>query len=504
MNFTPNQQYNNAAAALKLVRDSVDGEPTVKQARYTYLKNPDSIDQKSDQSINRYAKYIDGAEFDGFPQSTEIEVIGRMKAAEAEIDLPSQIDYLENNADGDGLSMTAMIEVLYRNLLEAKYHIMLSEMDSLASVDTESLSVADLAAINPQATIKLYTRESMIDWDYTRINGQLQISLMVLREITTVRDEDLNAAQVTTYLVLALDENGDYYQQKYIEGDSKSYAADGDRVYPEVGKERIKFIPVSIVADVEFQAGQVPKGQGYLYPISSAAISRYQVSADYKESLRFMQPTTFTRGWKNGDKELFKTLNGREYVAFGVGMCNNLPNNVEVDIKGLGIQSEPYERYMSDNESKAVALGASFNTNQTTTNTSATEASIADANQTAAMSSIVNSVEQALVQCSAWCLMFMGGVSPDQVSESFDQISIDLYDDFGVIKMTPEEVRVTIEAYVSSLISKDEAIKKLSQGGFTVSDAENVINELELDGADPVITPSNQSQDNILQSNGDA
>ena len=496
MIITPNQQYSEAKDSLQAVRDCIAGEPTIKGKSTTYLKNPDSVDQTSEQSKNRYKKYLENAEFDGFPSNTEIEMIGRMKPSDSDFELPEKLSYLEGNSDGSGLPLEGMVEIFYRNLLEAKYHIGLAEMDSLAGVDTELLTVSDLQEMNQQATIKMYTRESLIDWDFRYVDGALRLSLMILKEVEQVRDTDLSTSptfsqsEVETYLVLGLDVNGEYFQRKFITGDDGKLG-ESEVIYPEANGQRLRFIPAEIIADEELQAGIVPQGLGYLYPICSAALSRYRVSADYKESLRFMQPTTFTKGWTAQDKDLFKNLNGREYIAFGVGVANNLPNNVEVSIEGLGVQSEPYEKYMADNEKKAQALGASFNT-EPASNVSATEAGINDAKETAAMSSIVSGVELGLTKLVSYCGLFMGVYTVEDLDGTQEDIEINLYDDFGRARLTPDEVRAVNETYTIGLLTKDEAIKKLSQGGFTVSEAEALIDEVDESGAPPVTSGDNQ------------
>ena len=490
MIFSPNVQYTNASKALQAVRDCIEGEPTIKRHTTKYLKHP-GLNGESTESDARYSKYIEGAEFDGYPSSTESAMLGKMKASDADIEMPSGIEYLENNSDGDGTPMTALVEILYKNLLEAKYHILLAEMDSLASLDAESISVADLKSIDPKATIKSYTRESLIDWDYRTINGAQQLSLLILREDETVRDSGYAITTITTYLVLGLDDEG-YFQQKYINGGSGDYQADGEKLYPQVGGKNLQWIPVQIVADESFEAGSIPKGLGYLYPICSRALSGYQVSADYKEALRFMQATLFTKGWKQGDYDQFKELNGREQIEFGVGVANNMPNSVEVEVVGLGVQSEPYERYADKNEAKARALGATFDTTPKASNVSATEAGIAESNQTAAMSSIVNNIEDALLRMSSYCGMFMGLWSADDVEANIDNIKIDLYNDFGKVKMSPEEVTATINTVNSGLISKDEGLKILVQGGFTVSDAETIEGQIEEQGPQEIQPASTQ------------
>lgn len=494
MIFTPNKQYSLWAQSVKAVRDTIEGETKIKSEGLLYLRHPDMIDQTSKQAQNRYSAYILGAEFDEYASRTERSMLGRMTSGSHEIELPDGITYLEQNSDGDGLPLSSMVELIYKNLLEVKFHILLAEMQSLAGLDIENISVADLKALNPIATIKSYTRESLIDWDFNRANGVMQLTKMVLRELH--KDESENVK--TTYLVLGLDDVG-YYQQKFVGDNKGEFSADGDRHYPSVGGLPLKWIPAQIVCDEAFAAGHIPSGLGFLGPIASCAMAGYRVSADYKESLRYMQPTTFTSGWKQNDKELFGELNGRDYIAFGVGVSNNLPDGVTVDVVGLGVQSEPYERFFVANEKKARALGAVFPSD--TQNQSATGASIDDANATAAMVSIVNNTEAAIKRCASYCAMFMGLWSPDAAEDNLDQIQINLFGDFGKKKLDPQEQQAIRDNVMSGMYSKDEGLRLLIAGGATISDAETINDELEQQGPDlPDTQPSNQSQDDKLQS----
>lgn len=481
MIFTEHEQYTRAKPWLKMVRDSIEGEPTIKRHRTIYLKHPNAVDQDSPQQRARYEAYLDGAEFKGFPAETEKSMLGRMLDGSPSIDLPEGIAHIENNSDGDGMPLSGAVEVAYRNLLEAKFYILLAEFQGLADVDTNQLSVADLKELSPLATIKHYTRESLIDWDFRRINGVMQLSLMVLVEQGDVRDPvTLTKENVKSYLVLALDEEGKYYQQKYIEGGGEAQQQ-GDPVYPLVDGSPLTWIPAEIVVDEETPAGKIPEGMGYLGPICAAALYRYRVSADYKEALRLIQPTLFTAGWKDGDWELFQKLNERDYLAFGAGVSNNLPEGVTVDVTGLGVTTEPFLEYFKLNEREARALGAKIDDPTDQKTMSATQAAIMNAQATAVMSTIVNNVEQSMRRVISYCAMFQGLWGADAVESSLDQIQLSLPKDFGV-RISPEEVMTVIQAVQSTLISKDEGTRKLVAGGFTVGEVRQIMSELEAQG----------------------
>lgn len=490
-------QYDRTLDDVKMVRDCIEGEAKIKYERQEYLKHPDMIDATSQQALARYEAYIQGAEFEEYPAETERSILGAMTSGKATIEVPQALEYLVENCDGDGMPMAGLYELLYKNQLEVKYHILVAEMASLQSVgitDTENMSQAEYAALGLKASIKSYSRESLVDWDFERINGVMQLSLVVLEEKQTVRDKgDLSVKHVTSRLVLGLDDEGKYYQKKMIRGDDGAFES-AEPFYPKVGGSELSWLPVEIVVDEETPAGKMPAATGYLRPVCAGALYRYRVSADEKEALRHMQPTTFTSGWKQGDFDLFKTLNGRDYIAFGAGVSNNMPNGVEVDIKGLGVEIDPFYKYYDRNARKLSAFGANTGEESRQAKT-ATEAASDVVKRIAIMNSIANNTERALTRMVSYCGMFMGLWSPDNVEDSIKQISIKLPREFSKMRITAEDVNSIVTARTGGLISKREAIRKLVDGGFTIEDAETIMDELEEEGAQPMPLPNTQQNE---------
>lgn len=486
--ITEHPDYARMKPNLKAVRDCIEGEPAIKRERTLYLKHPNMIDQTSPQQVARYDAFLDGAEFDEYPATTLASMLGQMTDGEIEQDLPERLEYLTNDIDGDGMPLSGAVENIYSNTLQVKFHILLAEYKGLANVDAQSVTLADVKEQNPRAVIKMYNRESLIDWEFKRINGRMQLSLMVLVEQSVERTALFARREVKTYLVLALDENGEYYQQKYVRN-VDSFSADGEPIYvTDPSGARLKWLPVEIVVDEEWPAGSLPRRPGYLYPTCMMALYRYRMSADYKEALRYIQPTTFTNGWKEGDLELFKEFNGgRDYIAFGAGVANNLPNDVEVEIKGIGVESEPFERYFEANDKRSRAVGAIINDPAQGADVTATKSVIDNKNSTAVMSMIVKNTEAALKRVILYCGMFEGLWSQDAIEENIDQIKLTLPREFVAVTMSAEEIRSIRELYLDRLISRAEVQRKLVAGGFTIGDIEQILDELDSEaGAVPL------------------
>lgn len=483
--FTQHPDCSLMLPYVEQVRDCIEGEPKIKSERMKYLKHPNMIDQTSPQQLARYEAYIDGAEFDEFPAATESQMLGDMTRGEFVFELPGKLAELEQDSDGDGMPLDGAVEFVYRNLLEVKWHVLVAEYQGLGNLDTKDVSLQDLKELNPRATIKHYRRESVIDWDFKKIGGAMQLSMLVLKEVAEERDtEAFTRKEITSHLVLGLDAEGNYYQQKYVTGVDGSSQADGERNYPMIGGQMIKFIPAEVVVDQEWPAGTIPRAVGYLGPVCSTALYRYRESADYKEALRYMQPTTFSQGWKASDKELFSELNGRDYIAFGAGVSNQLPEGVTVDVVGLGIQTQPFTEYFDQNARKARALGASFDNQDMGAQSSQTarEAGINSAKKTAVMAMIANNVEAAFKRVIAYCGMFEGLFSVDKLAAAVEQIEFNVPRGFGETKLTTQEVAEIRNNVQAGLISKDEGLRQLEAGGWTVEDAETIIGEIEEQG----------------------
>ena len=220
---THHPEYDLTIDEVKTVRDAIEGSNAIKNGpRFKiYLPNPTDAEILSGQdqkdSNRRYEAYKNRAEYDGFPGRTEAGYCGALKSAPPDFAvIPPEIDYLLTNSDGDNLTLSESIEITQANLLEVKFHGLLVDFNGLTQVDIndESPQLTNLQAAQQglAAYIKHYPRESIVDWDYGVVNNQNQLTFAKLMEKTSEIDrETLQRVEVENQLILALDENGEYY-----------------------------------------------------------------------------------------------------------------------------------------------------------------------------------------------------------------------------------------------------------------------------------------------------
>jgi len=282
---------------------------------------------------------------------------------------------------------------------------------------------------------------------------------------------------VTEYLVMALDDDGNYYWQKFDDETSQDMA---EQNYVTVSGKPLKWLPVAIVSDCEIQAGQMPKQLGMLSPIATACLERYRVSADYKETIKNICPTSFTTGWTTQGWEQFEKMNnGRDYIAFGARAMNNLPEGVTMDTLNPSITLEGFERYFDANKSKIMAYGGVWPSENGQSTKTATQSENESSEVTSRLVTLADNLENCFRRLCLYCLMFEGQIGQDQIEDNLGLIEINLPSDFARSKMTSQEQKETRDNFLSGIYGRDEAIRILVRGGCTVSDVDTILAEGE-------------------------
>lgn len=478
--ITKHPEFTLMQPEVTKIRDCVRGAFFVKAKTTDYLPHPSSLDTTSKSANMRYQQYIAGAEFDEIPSQTLKSLVGKMELETAEIEAPERLSYLLEDADGDGMSIDAMMSQTAQNILPAKWHALVADYQGLSDLPTEGVSIADLKALKPRATIKQYNRDSVVYWHFERINGKMQLSYICFYEQGLIFNQAAMAQKtIDSYLILALDEEGNYYQQKIVSG-ADGGLQEGGRSYVQVSGAPLKWLPVQIVSDESIQAGSMPQEMGYLSGIVDLTLARYQVSAEYKEAMRMLPPTTNFYGVSDLDWEAFQKVNGRDYVAVGAGAVNIFGKEASAELLSANISLEGYERYFKDNEAKLRALGAVFPADLSG-NRTATEVQTYSEEQSSRLVGLANQLENAFTRILQYCGMFEGLWAQDMVEQN-DQVTIVLKKDFSQSRISAQDVQQIRENYLSGLIDRQEAVDQLAQGGWTVSTAEDLLNRS--DGGD--------------------
>lgn len=458
MSFIANRtEYDQDAPDVALVRDAIQGQAAVKRKKTVYLPHPSMIDSTSKEQRARYDSYLGRAEFDSSCGQTKTELVGAFTRAAHEINLPSQVKYLETDSDGDWLSISDSMNVTFANVLAAKYHILLAEFEDGGVDPNVQISKAQKAALKQRSKIVHYPRESLTNWAFGVVNNRMQLTHVVLTSESSELNSEFVAVNTKKQLLLSLDEDGQY-RQKEIVSDGEN-TTEGEWIYPDAKGQRLDYIPVEVVIDERNYSGSLPRATGYLGSIALKDVARYQVNADLKEKLAVLQDTINGTGWDENKFEVFQLINGRDYVATGMGATNLFPEGVTYDVMKMQSDGDAHFKYIAENEKQTRALGGRYETEPDPTNT-ATESVIKSAKENAVLTMIAVNIESAYRRLVAYCCDFEGlKIEPDD-------IEIDVNRQFSASKMMPEEADRILSIYDHSLMSKTTALKKLRAGGY--------------------------------------
>jgi len=483
--ITYNPAVEVMADQLQSVRTCLKGSYFVKLEGERFLPHPSSIDKDT----TRYASLLAGADFEGFTATTQTSLLSRMNIQDTEILLPKKLEYLRNDADGDGLSLKGMLTTTAKNILPAGWHVLLTDFKGLSDIKARDLSRADVKDMKPRATIKQYVREDVVDWDFARINGRMQLTFILLREVSSELDhETLERKKVTTYLKLAIDDTG-YYQQKYTEVDDATGIQKGNIHYIKINDIPLKFIPLEIVADSEIEGGEMPLDAGYLTSISDIALSMYNTSAKLKEVLATLVPALFVYGMDKQSLDEFNETNGRKYIAMGAFTPNFMPRSkseMEVEILSAKDNTLAFERELESKAKSARAAGAVFSNDQSGQRT-ATQVIDEATTSSAILTPLSASEESAFERCIIYAGMFEGLYDPDNLQAAFGEVVVDMPSNFGASKITAAEAKEYREAQAMGAITIKTYLKAMKLGGWEIGDIEQELADIELQGPREIV-----------------
>lgn len=471
--ITPHEEYTLMAEPLDNNRRAVKGSFFIK-AKQSLLPHPSQVDTSSPEQKARYAQYVAGAEFPEFTKTTLASMLGKMKIDQSMVEVDDKLSYLLEDTDGDGLSIDGLLESCASNSLQAKWHLLLTDFKGLSDTAIDELSVADREQMNARATINQYTRENVIDWYYSRINGRMQLVYVLLREKGSVLNPNtLEQESAVSYLRLVLTEDG-YYQQKLIGTETGGYS-EGEKHEIRVGGQPLKFIPVEIASDCELPVGCMPMETGFLTGIVDLALYAYRVSADYKESLRGMKPMVNVFGIDEQAWKTYKEVNGRDYTARGGDSVNLWDKDVKVELLNPEFALTPFTEYKQENATDVRAIGGVYNT-ENAVQRSATEILTESNASNAILQPLASSTENAVKRSILYCGMFEGIYPAENLSDYMDKVQVEMPREFAISKLSADEVRVLMDMRDSGEISSEEFIKTVKAGGWLTSEVDEIVN----------------------------
>ena len=434
-------------------RDACKGSVAVKSKKSQYLPVPDAETNPMGIDSIRYKQYLNRAVFTNYTGRTKNALVGAAFRKKPIIELPDGLEYLIDDATGDGLSLEQLAKDELNNLLETGRSLLLVDYPQTE----EGLSSEQVSILNLTASIIPYKAEAVINWKTDIIAGRNMLTLVVLEEPYLENSDEFSHESKMQYRVLRLKEEG-YCQQIYRDNEPHT-----DEFYPRKSDGSVfDYIPVTFVGS---QNNDSTIDNAPLSDIADVNMAHYRNSADYEESCFITgQPTLFIthsltqEQWSEYNPEGIKIGSRAGHVLGDTGSANLLqanPNNLVMEA-------------MKGKEQQMVAIGARIITDRGG-NETAEGARIRFASENSVLGDIVGNLSSAIKSCIYWVGEFMGV----ETDECIFTINREFYDKM----VDPQTIMSLVTLLDRQIVSSQDIFDRLKAGGLI--DAERKLEDVQ-------------------------
>lgn len=414
---TPNKAYIMAAPQVMRVRDTAAGNDAVKAKGKLYLP------ELGGQTTGEYDAYKLRGLLMPVVKPTATALTGAIMRKDPTPTLPSKLDYLIDNSDGDGKDLSLLASMAVNELLLAGRYGLLGEVTETG------------------VAIKSYERENIINWSSDYI---------VLQQFYTVpnnKDKFLLETK-TEYIELTFDENGKYVQNIWREG-NKGFAV-VNTIEPMIGNKRLDKLPFVFINTIDATAMLTPPA---LLHLADVNLDQYRLSTDLRHGLHWTAlPTLFVFGEITDDK-------GKQVkLTVGAGSSNHIQDTearVELlEFTGAGLSA--IDVALKTDVETMSTIGARMLQGKSPGVKAAETARIEQSGESATLSTIAQAVENGITNIIR-ILAEWSGLNPDDVI-------VELNKDFIDASLTPQELAEYLKMFQSDAISLDTFLNLLHKG----------------------------------------
>ena len=402
---TKNPTYHMYYDTWQQTRDAVKGSVAIKEKRARYLPVPDG-ETGSEGATNlryaneehkgtgtlRYRNYIKRAVYTNFTGRTKNALVGAVFRKDPTIVVPAGLEYLIDDATGDGLSINQLAKDELSNLLEVGRTGFLVDYPQA----DQGLSVEDVDLLDLRASIVPYTAEQIINWKLDAYGGRKLLTLIVLEEDYPDDDDEFGHEKKKQQRILRLSDDG-YSQQIYR--DEMPYT---EQFFPTKADGSKWFEIPFIFCGSKNNDASIDDAP--LADIAEVNLAHYRNSADYEESCFITgQPTLFITHSLSAEQFAEYNPNGIKLGSRAGHVLGETGAATLVQAEANNIVREA----MNSKLNEMVAIGARIVTDRGQ-NETAEGARIRFASENSVLGDVVNNLSEALFTCILWVGEFMG------------------------------------------------------------------------------------------------
>ena len=442
-------EYNKNVDKWKLTRNAANGL-SFEDARHYIMRR---THEEQDQYYHRVEKAI----YTNYTGRTREGLKGAIFRLPPRIELPPDMEFMLENADGAGQSLTQVSKLAADEVMETGRFGLLADYPMV----DEDLTVEQVRRMKLQPHIATYTAESIINWHVHVLNGRRQLGMLVLKENSPVHYDEFTWDYVDRYRVLRLNENQQYTQQLYDEN--------GDAITEEItirgaSGQPFDYIPFHFIGSRD----NLPDiDEPILYDIARVNIGHFRNSADQENNLSVHGGGTLVVS-TDMSPEAFQSANpGGITVGENAGLI--LSEGGKAELLQLGSASA-IGTEMTHKEQMMVQIGAKIITK--TGQRTAEEARIQATSENSMLDTMVGNIDEAFTAVLYDCRAF---ISPTDA-----EIVFSLNNDFYADTISPQEIMAMIQGSDAGVMPKIDIVRRLIDAGWIQSEGtpEDILSDI--------------------------
>ena len=422
------------------MRDVWQGESRIKERHDHYLPRPEGWKHHADRGDLAYRQYIQRARFPGFTAQAIRSMVGVLHGQPWHVQLPPALDYMRERATLDGLPMEVFSRRITTELLITGRYCVL----------------ADAPPNGGDPYLAGYGAEALTNWDVLHDFYALSECARVRNGFKWGESKRVRALHI---------EDGIYVQDIYDNGDLMA------RTIPTArGGKPLTQVPISVggAMDMDLCPDAPP-----LIGVARAAISHYQLNADYRMALYMAYQDTLV---------VYNAAEPPKAVGAGVVMSlTSAENGKEAKAEYIapsGQSIEAHERAMDREYSNAARSGAQLFNSTSSAQESGDARRLRFSAETASLATIAGS-SAAILERALRHAAVMAGADPQEVIVTPPKNLLD-----G--KLEPTELQALVAAWQAGAFSTETLYENLQRGRIASMDrdlaAETALKDAEAAG----------------------
>ena len=296
------------------IRDCLRGEEHIKSLADRYLPRPGYQDEEfTVENERRYQEYVLRATFLNATGFTQRTTVGKLFTKAATIDLPTRLEMMRDNVNGEGLAFEQLIEQVVAEVFAFGRGGLYADF---MAMDDAMVSMAESRATSP--TLKFVRAEDIVNWRIDK--AKQKVIMVVVREFEETYDDFATMVR-PIYKVFKLDpmltietwrsmsDSSDTTlntsRQDYSYNEASGFKKDEQVHQPRMANgERWNVIPFAIIgsSNNDWDIDEPP-----LASISDYDIALYRTSADLEQMVHLVgQVTPYATGLTKAVVDEFK------------------------------------------------------------------------------------------------------------------------------------------------------------------------------------------------------